>query len=70
MQAGAPGVLLITMTSPSRRSCQSSAAPGTGSPRPGSGVNFLVTGKDAFPILGALQREGVKIDAYWADTPA
>ncbi len=32
------------------------------------GVNFLaVTGRDAFPILGALQREGARFDAYWAD---
>jgi predicted TIM-barrel enzyme len=32
------------------------------------GVNFLaVTGKDAFPMLGALATEGVKVDAYWAD---
>ena len=32
------------------------------------GLNFLaVTGGDAFPILGHLGREGVRIDAYWAD---
>jgi uncharacterized protein len=32
------------------------------------GVNFLaVTGRDAFPILGELARQGVDIDAYWAD---
>jgi predicted TIM-barrel enzyme len=32
------------------------------------GVNFLaVTGKDAFPVLGRLAREGIAIDAYWAD---
>lgn len=32
------------------------------------GVNFLaVTGKFAFPILGALQAEGVMVDGYWAD---
>ena len=32
------------------------------------GVNFLaVTGRDAFPMLGALQAEGVMVDAYWAD---
>lgn len=32
------------------------------------GVNFLaVTGKDAFPMLGALARDGVTVDAYWAD---
>ncbi|MEM6488618.1 MAG: BtpA/SgcQ family protein [Pseudomonadota bacterium] len=32
------------------------------------GVNFLaVTGRDAFPVLGALAAEGCRIDAYWAD---
>ena len=32
------------------------------------GVNFLaVTSRDAFPVLGRLQSEGVEIDAYWAD---
>ena len=32
------------------------------------GVNFLaVTGKDAFPVLGKLQREGIAVDGYWAD---
>ena len=32
------------------------------------GVNFLaVTGRDAFPVLGGLQDDGVEIDAYWAD---
>lgn len=32
------------------------------------GVNFLaVTGKFAFPILGALQAEGCQVDGYWAD---
>lgn len=32
------------------------------------GVNFLaVTGKDAFPMLGALAQGGVTVDGYWAD---
>ena len=32
------------------------------------GANFLaVTGRDAFPVLGRLQAEGVEIDACWAD---
>jgi hypothetical protein len=32
------------------------------------GVNFLaVTGKDAFPILGRLKRDGITVDGYWAD---
>lgn len=32
------------------------------------GLNFLaVTGLEAFPKLAALEREGYRIDAYWAD---
>ena len=32
------------------------------------GLNFLaVTGRDAFPVLGQLEAEGVSVDAYWAD---
>lgn len=32
------------------------------------GVNFLaVTGAQAFPVLGELQREGTPVDGYWAD---
>lgn len=32
------------------------------------GINFLaVTGRDAFPMLGTLERQGVTVDAYWAD---
>lgn len=32
------------------------------------GLNFLaVTGRDAFPILGQLQKGGCTINAYWAD---
>ena len=32
------------------------------------GINFLaVTGKDAFPILGELERGGTRIDGYWGD---
>lgn len=32
------------------------------------GVNFLaVTGKDAFPVLAQLGRDGTPVDGYWAD---
>ncbi len=32
------------------------------------GLNFLaVTGRDAFPVLGALQQDGCMADGYWAD---
>jgi adenine phosphoribosyltransferase len=32
------------------------------------GVNFLaVTGKQAFPVLAELAREGCRVDAYWGD---
>ncbi|MEM1346325.1 MAG: adenine phosphoribosyltransferase, partial [Pseudomonadota bacterium] len=40
----------------------------TAFPQAWIGVNFLaVTGRDAFAVLGRLAREGVRIDAYWAD---
>ena len=32
------------------------------------GLNFLaVTGRDAFPVLATLGKQGCRIDAYWAD---
>ena len=32
------------------------------------GINFLgVTGREAFPLLGRLARDGCPVDAYWAD---
>ena len=32
------------------------------------GVNFLaVTGREAFPMLAELHRQGVEVDGYWAD---
>lgn len=32
------------------------------------GLNFLaVNGRDAFPVLGDLDHDGCRIDAYWAD---
>jgi len=32
------------------------------------GLNFLaVTGAHAFPVLGKLQSEGLRFDAYWTD---
>ena len=32
------------------------------------GVNFLAkTGKIAFPVLAELERDGVRVDGYWAD---
>ena len=32
------------------------------------GINFLaVTGEFAFPILGELQSQGIRVDGYWAD---
>ena len=68
MREGAPGVLLInhdiTVEAflPLIRSIRRQF------PTLWIGVNFLaVTGKDAFPILGDLQRDGTRVDAYWAD---
>jgi adenine phosphoribosyltransferase len=32
------------------------------------GINFLaVTGRDAFPVLSRLEKEGYSVDGYWAD---
>ena len=50
------------------RSCLSFARFRAAWPSLWIGVNFLaVTGRDAFPVLGDLAREGCPIDAYWAD---
>jgi predicted TIM-barrel enzyme len=68
LHAGAPGVLLINHDItveeflPVIRSIRQQF------PACWIGVNFLaVTGLEAFPILGGLQREGIAVDAYWAD---
>lgn len=68
MRAGAPGVLLINHDITVEAFLPIIRSARARFPWAWIGVNFLaVTGKDAFPILGELQREGIKIDAYWAD---
>ncbi|MFD1330373.1 hypothetical protein [Mycoplana ramosa] len=68
MQAGAPGVLLINHDISVEAFLPIIRSARARFPSAWIGVNFLaVTGKAAFPILGELQREGVAVDAYWAD---
>lgn len=65
---GAPGVLLINHDITVEAFLPIIRAIRAKFPALWMGVNFLaVTGKAAFPILGQLQDEGVKVDAYWAD---
>lgn len=68
MHQGAPGVLLINHDITVEAFVPVIRAIRRQFPSLWIGVNFLaVTGKDAFPVLGDLQREGVHVDAYWAD---
>ncbi len=66
--AGAPGCFLINHDFEVERFLPIIRAVRTSQPTLWMGVNFLaVTGRDAFPVLGELEREGCRIDAYWAD---
>lgn len=68
MHAGAPGVLMINHDIAVEAFLPIIRAVRRQFPSLWIGVNFLaVTGKDAFPILGDLQRKGIAVDAYWAD---
>lgn len=68
IRAGAPGVLLINHDVSVETFLPIIRSARARFPMAWIGINFLtVTGKEAFPILGSLQDEGVKIDAYWAD---
>lgn len=65
---GAPGVLLINHDITVEAFLPVIRATRRQFPSFWIGINFLaVTGRDAFPILGELQQEGVRVDAYWAD---
>ncbi|MEM7528019.1 MAG: adenine phosphoribosyltransferase [Pseudomonadota bacterium] len=65
---GAPGVFLINHDFGIDAFLPIIAKARAAHPRAWIGINFLaVTGRDAFPVLGRLAREGVPIDAYWAD---
>ncbi|MEM9139108.1 MAG: adenine phosphoribosyltransferase [Pseudomonadota bacterium] len=66
--AGAPGCFLINHDFGVDRFMPILRNVRLAMPRLWLGANFLaVTGRDAFPTLGALEAEGLPIDAYWAD---
>ena len=68
IEAGAQGVFLINHDFPREELVPILGEVRTRFPSLWLGVNFLaVTGRDAFPVLGRLQAEGVDVDAYWAD---
>ena len=68
IEAGAQGVFLINHDFPREELVPILGEVRSRFPSLWLGVNFLaVTGRDAFPVLGRLQAEGVEIDAYWAD---
>ncbi len=66
--AGAPGCFLINHDFEPERFLPIIRNVRAAYPSLWLGVNFLaVTGKNAFPMLGALAEDGVTVDAYWAD---
>jgi len=68
IDAGAPGVFLINHDFDVEQFLPIVRTIRTQYPSLWMGLNFLaVTGEQAFPILGQLQDEGIRIDAYWAD---
>ena len=68
IECGCPGVFLINHDFEKEKLIPIIKSIRTEFPDYWIGINFLaVTGEFAFPILGALQTEGVFIDGYWAD---
>ncbi len=68
VEEGAPGCFLINHDFGVERFLPIIADVRAKFPALWMGVNFLaVTGKDAFPVLGKLMRDGVTVDGYWAD---
>ena len=68
IEAGAQGVFLINHDFPREELVPILGEVRARFPSLWLGANFLaVTGRDAFPVLGRLQAEGVDVDAYWAD---
>ena len=68
IREGAPGVLLINHDFSLDAFLPILREVRTAFPMVWLGINFLgVTGKEAFPILAELARDGILIDAYWAD---
>lgn len=65
---GAAGVFLINHDFPCRQFLPVIRHVRARFPALWLGVNFLaVTGREAFPVLGQLRREGIAVDGYWAD---
>lgn len=65
---GAQGVFLINHDFPREQLLPILGTMRAAFPTAWIGVNFLaVTGLDAFPALGELNRQGIWLDAYWAD---
>ncbi len=68
INGGCPGVFLINHDFEKERLLPIIKETRNAFPDYWIGVNFLaVTGKFAFPILGELQAQGVRVDGYWAD---
>jgi len=68
VRAGVAGVFLINHDFEKERLVPIIRDIREGMPGLWLGVNFLaVTGREAFPILGALEAEGCAVDACWAD---
>ncbi len=68
LDAGVPRVLLINHDFPVEQFLPIVRETRKRYPDLWIGLNFLaVTGEHAFPVLGELEKEGCRIDAYWAD---
>lgn len=68
VRAGAAGVFLINHDFEEERLLPIIQEVRAEMPSLWLGVNFLaVTGREAFPMLGALENDGCMVDAYWAD---
>ena len=68
LEAGCPGFFLINHDFPYNQLLPLICFARETFPTEWMGVNFLgVSGKEAFPILAALNLEGINVDAYWAD---
>ncbi|MFK7746580.1 MAG: adenine phosphoribosyltransferase [Roseobacter sp.] len=68
VEAGAQGCFLINHDFPKEQLLPILHQTRVAFPSLWMGVNFLaVTGRDAFPVLGDLARDGCQVDAYWAD---
>lgn len=68
VEAGCPGAFLINHDFPMEPFLPMLREIRAAQPEMWLGVNFLAQpGQIAFPVLGELERDGVRFDAYWAD---